>query len=56
MSYGVHKLTPVHGTMCEKFDESWGPQKKCFGHMDGRMDGRYYQVLPATVGTKKSTS
>ena len=27
MSYGVHKVTPVHGTMCETFQVSVTLQK-----------------------------
>ena len=39
MSYGVHKVTSVHGTMCEKILRFLTHR-----HTDRCMDGRYYQV------------
>ena len=60
MSHGVHKVTPIHGTICksfrdlERFNELWGPQNNVSdAWTDGRMDSQYYQV-PTGVswGTK----
>ena len=63
MSYGVHKVTPVHGTMCEqnfrdlakgqeKVNELWGPQKSVSdARTDGSTDGRYYQIPTGVIGS-----